>query len=73
MAIPAESESSVHFGEFKLDLRTRELRCNGHTSYLQEQPFQVLAVLLDRPRPVGHPRRTDETVVALGHFRRFRP
>jgi len=49
MGIPAESESSVRFGEFKLDLRTRELRCNGHTSYLQEQPFQVLAVLLDRP------------------------
>jgi DNA-binding winged helix-turn-helix (wHTH) protein/tetratricopeptide (TPR) repeat protein len=49
MGIPAESESSVRFAEFKLDLRTRELRSNGHTSYLQEQPFQVLAVLLDRP------------------------
>jgi DNA-binding winged helix-turn-helix (wHTH) protein/tetratricopeptide (TPR) repeat protein len=49
MGIPAESESSVRFGEFKLDLRTRELRSNGHTSYLQEQPFHVLAVLLDRP------------------------
>ena len=49
MAIPAESEPYVHFGEFKLDLRTRELRSNGHRSYLQEQPFQVLAVLLDHP------------------------
>ena len=49
MAIPAESESCVRFGEFKLDLRTRELRSNGHRSYLQEQPFHVLAVLLDRP------------------------
>ena len=49
MGIPAESEPSVRFGEFKLDLRTRELRSNGHRSYLQEQPFQVLAVLLDRP------------------------
>jgi DNA-binding winged helix-turn-helix (wHTH) protein len=46
---PAESESSVHFGEFKLDLRTRELRSNGNKSYLQEQPFQVLAILLARP------------------------
>src|ERR1700732_2194409 len=49
MGIPAASESSVHFGEFKLDLRTRELRSNGNRSYLQEQPFQVLAVLLARP------------------------
>jgi DNA-binding winged helix-turn-helix (wHTH) protein/tetratricopeptide (TPR) repeat protein len=49
MGIPAESESSVRFGEFKLDLRTRELRCNGNRSYLQEQPFHVLAALLDRP------------------------
>jgi eukaryotic-like serine/threonine-protein kinase len=49
MGTPAESESSVRFGEFKLDLRTRELRSNGHRSYLQEQPFHVLAALLDRP------------------------
>jgi DNA-binding winged helix-turn-helix (wHTH) protein len=49
MGTPAESESSVRFGEFKLDLRTRELRSNGNRSYLQEQPFQVLAALLDRP------------------------
>jgi DNA-binding winged helix-turn-helix (wHTH) protein/tetratricopeptide (TPR) repeat protein len=49
MGIPAESEAVVRFGEFKLDLRTRELRSNGHRSYLQEQPFQILALLLDRP------------------------
>jgi DNA-binding winged helix-turn-helix (wHTH) protein len=49
MGAPAESESSVRFGEFQLDLRTRELRSNGHKSYLQEQPFHVLAALLDRP------------------------
>jgi DNA-binding winged helix-turn-helix (wHTH) protein/tetratricopeptide (TPR) repeat protein len=49
MGISAESGSYVRFGEFKLDLRTRELRSNGHRSYLQEQPFHVLAVLLDRP------------------------
>src|SRR6202049_1018626 len=49
MGAPAESESSVRFGEFQLDLRTRELRSNGQKSYLQEQPFHVLAALLDRP------------------------
>jgi DNA-binding winged helix-turn-helix (wHTH) protein/tetratricopeptide (TPR) repeat protein len=49
MEIPAESEPRVRFGEFKLDLHTRELCSNGHTSYLQEQPFQILTVLLQRP------------------------
>jgi eukaryotic-like serine/threonine-protein kinase len=49
MGIPAESESYVRFGEFRLDLRTRELRSNGHASYLQEQPFQILTVLLEHP------------------------
>jgi DNA-binding winged helix-turn-helix (wHTH) protein/tetratricopeptide (TPR) repeat protein len=49
MAIPAESDTHVRFGDFKLDLHTRELCSNGNSSYLQEQPFHVLAALLDRP------------------------
>jgi len=32
----------VSFGEFQLDLRTRELQRNGDTVDLQEQPFLVL-------------------------------
>jgi eukaryotic-like serine/threonine-protein kinase len=49
MGIPAESEQTVRFGKFELDLRTRELRNNGRKLTLQEQPFQILAVLLERP------------------------
>jgi DNA-binding winged helix-turn-helix (wHTH) protein len=49
LAIPAESEQSIRFGEFELDLRTRELRTNGRRSTLQEQPFQILTALLERP------------------------
>jgi len=36
------------FGVFELDLRTAELRKRGLRVRLQEQPFQVLAMLLER-------------------------
>jgi TolB-like protein/DNA-binding winged helix-turn-helix (wHTH) protein len=36
----------VRFGLFEVDLRARELRKNGFKIRLQEQPFQVLAILL---------------------------
>ena len=37
------------FGDFEVDLRLGELRRRGEKVPLQEQPFQVLAVLLQRP------------------------
>jgi eukaryotic-like serine/threonine-protein kinase len=49
MGILPESKQTVRFGKFELDLRTRELRNNGRKLTLQEQPFQILAVLLERP------------------------
>src|SRR5271169_4200689 len=36
----------VYFGVFELDLRAGELRKHGLRVRLQEQPFQVLAMLL---------------------------
>lgn len=39
----------VRFGEFEADLKTGEVWRNGGRIRLQEQPFQVLAVLLERP------------------------
>jgi serine/threonine protein kinase/tetratricopeptide (TPR) repeat protein len=57
MGIPAESEPHVRFEEFELDLRTRELRANDRKLILQEQPFQILAALLERP---GHLVGRDE-------------
>ena len=35
----------VRFGLFELDLRAGELRKNGVKIKLQEQPFQILAML----------------------------
>jgi Tol biopolymer transport system component/DNA-binding winged helix-turn-helix (wHTH) protein len=49
MANPAESAHIVRFGDFELDLRTAELRTNGHHIVLQEKPFQILTALLERP------------------------
>src|SRR5712672_1105914 len=46
----ANSASSiVRFGTFELDLQTGELRHGGQKVRLQEQPFQVLAALLEHP------------------------
>jgi eukaryotic-like serine/threonine-protein kinase len=48
MGLSTESKS-VCFEEFELDLLTGELRRNGQKLTLQEQAFQVLAALLERP------------------------
>jgi Tol biopolymer transport system component/DNA-binding winged helix-turn-helix (wHTH) protein len=42
----------VRFGVFEVDLHTGELRKQGLKIKLQEQPFQVLAMLLERPGEV---------------------
>ena len=43
---------SIRFGPFVADMTAGELRKNGRKVPLQEQPFQVLAALLDRPGDV---------------------
>ena len=45
----ADLPTIVQFGEFEADLRSGELHKNGLRVRLQEQPFQVLAVLLAQP------------------------
>lgn len=44
--------SPIRFGVFELDLQTGELRRQGFKVKLQEQPFQVLTMLLERPGEV---------------------
>ena len=39
----------IRFSTFEVDLQTGELRQRGQKLRLQEQPFQVLAALLERP------------------------
>ena len=51
MSSPPTSRSGqiVRFGIFEADLAAGELRKNGSKVRLQEQPFQILAFLLERP------------------------
>jgi TolB-like protein/DNA-binding winged helix-turn-helix (wHTH) protein/Tfp pilus assembly protein PilF len=42
----------LHFATFEIDLRAGELRKQGLKVRLQEQPFQVLAMLLEHPGEV---------------------
>jgi TolB-like protein/DNA-binding winged helix-turn-helix (wHTH) protein len=49
MAECSGSRGKVRFGIFEADLDAGELRKNGARIRLQEQPFQVLSVLLERP------------------------
>jgi len=50
MGVPEDPPRSVvRFGDFELDLRSRELRKRGVRIALQERPLQVLEVLLRTP------------------------
>ncbi len=46
---PPSATRIVRFGPFELDLRSGELRRNGTRVGLQDQPLQILSVLLERP------------------------
>ena len=48
MARPTTNPRIIQFGLFELDLDARELRRSGVRIKLQEQPFQILAMLLER-------------------------
>ena len=50
-AIPPSSHT-IRFGVFELDPRAGELRKQGMKVKLQEQPFEVLVMLLERPGEV---------------------
>src|SRR5260370_4777905 len=48
MALETRSSGILRFATFEVDLRVGELRKQGKRLRLQDQPFQVLAVLLQR-------------------------
>ena len=64
---------TVRFGLFELDLTAGELRRNGRKIKLQEQPFQILSLLLEHPGDVVTPEQIiaklwlDGTVVEYEH------
>src|SRR5882724_5155932 len=52
MALEVRSRSILRFGVFEVEVRSGELRKQGVRIKLQEQPFHVLTVLLQRPGEV---------------------
>jgi TolB-like protein/DNA-binding winged helix-turn-helix (wHTH) protein/Tfp pilus assembly protein PilF len=72
--MPAPGESDiVLFGPFKLDLKAGELHKHGRKIRLQEQPFQILKILLEHPGQVVAREELrkrlwpDDTNVEFGH------
>ncbi len=52
MTAPASSSRRVRTGLFEIDLSSGEVQKNGRRLPLQEQPFRVLAMLLEHPGEV---------------------
>ena len=52
MALETHPPAILRFGVFEVDVRSGELRKHGARIKLQEQPFHVLTVLLQRPGEV---------------------
>jgi DNA-binding winged helix-turn-helix (wHTH) protein len=52
VALPELTKSAVRFGSFEVNFASAEIRKLGVRLRLQEQPFQVLAALLERPGEV---------------------
>jgi len=71
MAVQKETGSSqriVRFGIFEADLRAGELRKNGLKIKLRGQPFEVLAILLERPGEVVTREELQQRLWADGVF-----
>ena len=47
-----QTQSVLRFASFELDVRSRELRSGGARVRLQEQPFEILRLMLERPGDV---------------------
>ena len=52
MSLPTRALGAVRFGAFEVDLQARELRKRGLRLKLQEKPFQILEMLLEKPGQV---------------------
>ncbi len=58
----------IHFGVFQVNLHTRELRKNGSKIKLEGQPYQILALLLERPGELVTREELGQKLWAPGTF-----
>src|SRR5688572_3649386 len=68
--LPLERKSPTlrKFGIFEVDLRARELRKGGIRIRLQDQPFEILSVMLERPGDVVTREELRERLWPKGTF-----
>src|SRR5687767_7357266 len=52
MEASTDTTRPVRFGSFELDVRARELRAGATRIRLQEQPFEILRLMLEKPGDV---------------------
>jgi DNA-binding winged helix-turn-helix (wHTH) protein len=71
MASSETSPKLVRFGVFEADLASHELRKSGRKIKLQEQPFQVLALLVQRPGEIVEREQLRQAVWPDGTFVEF--
>ena len=64
--------NSVRFGVFEFDLRSGELRKHGIRIKLQEQPCQILAILLEHRGEMVAREELQRRLWAQRHLRRLR-
>lgn len=71
MAKGAKGASAVRFGLFEADLAARELRKKGRRVRLQQQPFQALALLVQRPGEIVTRKELEKALWPDGTFIEF--
>jgi TolB-like protein/DNA-binding winged helix-turn-helix (wHTH) protein/Flp pilus assembly protein TadD len=64
----AKESQIIRFGLFEVDLRAGELRKNGVKIRLQQQPFQILAILLQQPGNIVTREELSEQLWPAGTF-----
>jgi DNA-binding response OmpR family regulator len=62
---------SMRTGLFEIDLDAGELSKSGRKVGLQEQPFRVLKLLLQRQGEPGHPAGASDSTLARRYLRGF--
>ena len=70
-AVESGTSRVVRFGVFEMDLDARELRKGGVRVKLQDQPFRVLAMLVERPGEIVTREDIRETIWAEDTFVEF--
>ena len=70
---PNGSAGILSFGAFEVDLKSGEVRKHGLKIRLQEQSFQILAMLLERPGGGGHAGPVTRKTLVCQYIRGLRP